>query len=403
MRRTVVLTIAVLAAVVAAPANGAEQIEVAAPAVVQSDDDALMEDLTLTAKGNGWTFDEALAQYRAAEVVGEIAEEVAKRSPEVFVGSRLSDVPGGVPTLYIKGRAARFIRDLVGHAASPIELADNQPFSLEELEARKFVVHRALLELGYREVATGANITGKGVIQASVAVTPGLPATPSRLATVLPPDLATMVELTVVETRLVEPQAAFGGMWMRDDGVNMCTSGWAVRRDTQFTTTHGVATAGHCTGINQIVHPGHATHATTFQSGIENAYGDFEWHTTAESEPDDFYADASTIRDVSAIEAVANISLNEPVCVYGRQTNVRNCSLEVGDVSQACTASGGQTIDRLVQMNGDVTSDGDSGAPWFYTTRAYGIHTGICEGVSTFSVADYLDEALGGVRVKTSP
>lgn len=52
--------------------------------------------------------------------------------------------------------------------------------------------------------------------------------------------------------------------------------------------------------------------------------------------------------------------MGESICQYGRFSNSRNCSLEVQDVSQACTVSG-IINDRLVLTNGDVGISGDSG------------------------------------------
>lgn len=191
----------------------------------------------------------------------------------------------------------------------------------------------------------------------------------------------------------------FGGMWVRDDGVNECTSGWSVIRIA--TGTPGVTTAGHCTGINQIDHPGHGIHARVYQAEHRGQWGDIEWGTTAEAEPDDFYSDASTIRDVNAIEALANIAVNESVCVYGRSSNDRDCDLDVQDVSQACT-NDGVFNDRLVMMDGVTSIGGDSGGGWSFGNRAFGSVKGLCApnflNRETWSVADLYDEALG-VRV----
>ena len=121
------------------------------------------------------------------------------------------------------------------------------------------------------------------------------------------------------------------------------------------------------------------------------------------SEPDDFYADAANIRDVTGVEPRANIVVGESVCYYGRASNFRDCSLEVRDVSEACT-NDGVFNDRLVTMNGvGVLMGGDSGAGWSFGTIAYGSTKGICApfpGWAAWSVADLYDEAIF-VRVKT--
>lgn len=140
------------------------------------------------------------------------------------------------------------------------------------------------------------------------------------------------MRLTVHTAPIVEDESAFGGMRIRDDGVFECTSGWSVRNVS--TGTFGVSTARHCAGVNQIVHPGDAVHGWSLRGEHRGAYGDVEWGSTAQPEPDDFYADADSIRDVSSVEARSNISVNESVCAYGRSSNYRDCSLQVRDVSQ---------------------------------------------------------------------
>jgi hypothetical protein len=226
------------------------------------------------------------------------------------------------------------------------------------------------------------------VILASVTREPGLDATVDALRSRLPADLGARVEITIRDVPVVVGQGAFGGMWMRDNGFAACTSGWTVTKI--LGGTRGVTTAGHCTSIDQIDHPGHGLHNTFYQGGHEGQWGDVEWHTTGENEADDFYSDATTIRDVASVEPRANISVNEVVCVYGRASNVRNCSLEVRQVSIACGIS-----NRIVQMNGAVTIGGDSGGGWSWVSTAFGGHKGLCDGFSSFSVADLFDEALG--------
>lgn len=45
-------------------------------------------------------------------------------------------------------------------------------------------------------------------------------------------------------------------------------------------------------------------------------WGDVEWKMSTHSEPAQFYADQWTIRRVNALEARANISEGEQICLY---------------------------------------------------------------------------------------
>ena len=366
----------------------------------QTAEDAVAQDLELVAKGNGWTVDQAASQHEMSIRVGALAEEIALQRPDIYVGAALSTEPGGAPTMYIKGPADAQIRDLVEETGVNVLLADRQPFSFDELEARKLRLHHRLEALGFPSVATSVNIKGGGVIPAGVTVGPGTLRSVDEIVRALPADLRSSVRLTVHQGPVVTDEQAFGGMWMRDNGLNQCTSGFSVRHLN--TGTLGISTAGHCPTIDQVDHPGHGLHVTFFQAQHRGVWGDVEWYRTNEAEPDDFYADTgNVIRDVAAVEPRANILVNEAVCQYGRSSDDRDCSLEVQDVSQSCT-NGGVFNDRLVLMNGDTGIGGDSGGPCSFGLTAFGGHKGNCApdfpNLEVWSVADLFDEALG-VRV----
>lgn len=371
-------------------------------AVFQTHGEALTHDLKLVAEARGWTLEQARTHYLSAEVVGDIAVQVALNRPDAFVGSALSDDPSGPPVLYIKGTPDDFILNLVEAAEDEVLLVDNQPYSFEELEQRKLAVHRALEAIGFDYIMTTFDFQNRGHLTAEVTRVAGLEWAPEELIGRLPSDVRSDVTIVVADRPIAEDHAAFGGMWLRDDGTNECTSGFSVRKVSN--SVPGVTGAGHCTGINQINHPGHAVHSLTYQLEHRGEWGDVEWYVQpVEAEPDDFYATSTIIRDVSAVEARAAISVGEPICVYGRASNSQNCSMEVNDASVSCTNSG-VFNDRLVLMSsGATTTNGDSGGPWYFATKAFGGHKGKC-GIlarNAFSVADLFDEAIG-VRVATS-
>ncbi len=238
------------------------------------------------------------------------------------------------------------------------------------------------------EVVTAVNITGAGVIPVSVTRTPGLPATPEAILAAIPADLRSSVKLTIREAPMVVPEGAFGGMTLLDNGFLECTSGWTVQRVDS--SLRGISGAGHCASVDHVTHssPSHI-HETSWQNQHEGQWGDVEWYTTNQAEADDFFADVGFTRDVAAVEPRAAIAVNEAICVFGKSSNDRDCSLSVRDASIAC---GG--LDRLVQMDGDTQIGGDSGGGWSLNFTAYGSHFGNCDSRDSFSVADLFDEAL---------
>jgi hypothetical protein len=337
---------------------------------------------------------QAAADRRAADIVGAVAGQVAREQPDAFVGSAVSPVPGGAPSLYIKGPASAFVRQLVAAAGIPIEIVDRQPYSFSELEARQLAVHQALLAYGFRQVATGADVTRAGRIPAEVTREPAIDSTPAAVRAALPAALRSSVDLTVTDAPVTGLEFAFGGERVRSN-TSECTSGWPVINTAG--TVVGISTAGHCTGMNEIdMTCCGLTFTLTHQGEHRTAFGDVEWKTSnAIVLPGVFYASASEQRVATSVEPVANISVGESVCQYGRSSNVRHCSPDIATVSVTCTF-GSFTTQRLAQTDNDVGIPGDSGGGWSNGTVAFGSHVGNC-GINreVFSVADHYDSALG--------
>lgn len=308
------------------------------------------------AAAEGWTVEEAAAHRRATDAVGDVAEKVAAARPDAFVGSVAPSEPSGSPALYIKGLADRTVRDLVAGAKVAITIVDNQPFSFNELEQRKLLVHRALETRGFKQISTGFSVTGRGEIDASVTRASGLPADPAVLVAGLPDAVRGQVKLTVSDEPIATVEHSYGGMWVRAGGANICTSGWSVYAVANGTT--GVTTAGHCSSINEIVEPGVGTWGLTHQQEHRGQWGDVEWLTSTHIEPAQFFSSSTEVRRVNELEASANISQGEAVCLYGRASNNRDCTRSVAQVSKSCTPPGGTRIDRLVGMDGYISTGG---------------------------------------------
>ncbi|MBU2704839.1 hypothetical protein KCM76_02535 [Zooshikella marina] len=365
---------------------------------IQTEEDALLTDLKLVAIAKGWSLEEARMDYNTAEAVGAAAEQLAKSHPDLFVGSVLSEQPGGTPSLYIKGMATSAVYNLVAESKINISIVQHQPFSFLELESRANQVQSNLKELGFQDFATSFDFRNAGRIDVLIAEETGKLSSPRQVVSALPKSLRNSVNVVISQGPIGVSELAFGGMRVLDDNTFECTSGWSVENSSGLT---GVTTAGHCDGINQIDHPPYAYHPLVHRTQHRGAWGDIEWKTSTYTEPAQFYADQNNnIRNVTALEARANISIGESICMFGRSSNKRDCSLDVSATSVSCTFNGIST-QRLVRMDGDVTIGGDSGGGWSFNYKAYGSHVGDCGGLNVFSVADLFDEALGvTVRVQ---
>jgi streptogrisin C len=371
------------------PAGGAQTSAAAdlEDVVTQDPTGAPGPDSEAIREARGWTPEE-LAGYEASETALDmVTERLSTRHPNVLVGSVLAQDPTQPPTVYVKGAAPTDVRELATELG--VKLVEDQPYSLDELDSRMAAVQEAVYAAGYEDFVVSADIQHQSAITLVVAVSSEAPI--DALIAQISPEITKDLTVIMEEDPVVEAQGAFGGMRLQDDGVFLCTSGWTVRKIANG--VRGVTGAGHCpAGVNQINHPGHGVHAAFFQQEHVGQWGDIEWYTTNEFEADDFYADEfNNIRDVAGIEPRANIAVGETVCVYGRASNHRDCSLEVENPDVFC----GFPQQKLVQMNGTVTIGGDSGGGWSFNFTAYGGHFGLCFGKSSFSVADLFDEALG--------
>ncbi|WP_100445493.1 chymotrypsin family serine protease [Glycomyces xiaoerkulensis] len=391
-----IVALAAPALLLATPATvAAEENDTAAESDYQTPEESLEHDLRLTAEAKGWTFEQAEAQYEVTEAIGDIAGEIAPKRPEAFVGTALSEEPGGAPTLYLKGEADEFVERVIEQSGQKVIVADGQPYSFVELQERSLQLTEELIKLGYGDIVSAVDIT-EGTVSAEVAAPRGNIVEADQIAGRLSEELRTGIDLSVVKGLDNRAEHAYGGAVLYDDGFFECTSGWTVEAPDGTT---GVTTAGHCNGINEIEEDGCCVFDMTFQTQYQGYWGDVEWHTTNHIEPARFYASPNNLRDTLSIEPWSDFTVGESICMFGRATGSRECGLDVEDAWVSCTFSG-TTIDSLVQMDGDVTTGGDSGGPWSWGNRAYGSHVGDCGGKNVFSRVDDFDEAIG-VTVRT--
>lgn len=177
-----------------------------------------------------------------------------------------------------------------------------------------------------------------------------------------------------------------GGNWLLDDPTLLnlnreCTSGWVV----EGPDGDGIVTAGHCNGLNTFEEADGTTFDIDWQAQ-EQDKGDAEYHTSpSHIDLHEFWASSGELRDVESTKATLWMSVGDSVCVYGRSSNVRDCTHTIDAKNVTVAYTGGPTIRKLVRMNGDSTIGGDSGGGWSWSTKAWGVHSGSSTGLGTTS------------------
>lgn len=171
-----------------------------------------------------------------------------------------------------------------------------------------------------------------------------------------------------------------GGTWLRDDGVRECTGGWSV----EGPNGDGIITAAHCVGLNEFEEPSASIYRMTWRDQ-ERDKGDIEYHTTFHIELPEFFASATSIRDVESTKETLWMLTGNSVCVYGRSSNIRDCSHDIEATGVTVTFNDGVTVRKLVRASGDSSIGGDSGGGWSWNTEAWGVHSGSNGTVSYFT------------------
>lgn len=142
--------------------------------------------------------------------------------------------------------------------------------------------------------------------------------------------------------------------------------------------------------------PPEADYSTNWMAEHNGYYGDFEWHTTPHWELAEFYYSRDFRWPVRSI--ATSVAVNQWVCFYSRMLDTGRTCDQVLKTSHAAGPNA-----RLVAMKDDNTIGGDSGGPWSYYDKAFGIHKGDswicaadgCKDRNVWSRVAYLPLTLG--------
>lgn len=349
---------------------------------VSSAEEALRRDAQHIASQRGWKIDATLARLRRQQRFDELSKELAADYPHVYGGDWLGDGPDARPFV-------RFASDNVPDGARSRADAHNLDVvfrpgannSLPELKSRARSVHEDLVEHGHPEVVTAYSVRDQR-IDATARRPPNSTKSDRELRSRLSKESrAPDVHITFVDRRVTNEDHAYGGLmiWddsdndgVRDSGEDRCTTGFAVTHDDGRS---GVTTAGHCTSMDQIEEVDGDTFDTDGVTQHIGDFGDLEWHTTPHVEPAEFYSDWTTRRDVEDVEWESAIDEGDLYCQFGRVVSGKTCD-EVYNESITVTKDDGTTLEDQTLMENDKAKGGDSGGPWFISTRAAGSHTG---------------------------
>lgn len=201
---------------------------------------------------------------------------------------------------------------------------------------------------------------------------------PAHLSDATPAELAALVPATVTDKAaavawhvgpVVEKHDVYGGARLENSAnILKCTTAFAVESGSE----DGLLTGGHCPNSGLIYEaPNGTQHEADFEDDYEGALGDFQWFTTSQSPDNRIYTSNNTLRPITSyVDDADDLYVGRRVCVYGRRTG-RHCS-DIG----ALDLTDDEGVGSGVAMDRADTSSGDSGGPWYYGSKAYGVTRG---------------------------
>lgn len=400
------------------PVDSAHEIEgkVADENSPPPDDADPLEDAKITAAMMGLTLCEAEAVLRQQDEFSKLVE-LMEKDPS-FNQAEMPDTPDGeFRVLYKDGKIPPERQELLVKFANEynamVKFVETK-LSSEEAEERGQYFAEILEEKGYIDVSF--SIDGDKIELMAKKSSPDDdcgPVVPKSLAAkILDQDetSSTMfgVQLILIDydddIDTVKPLYTYGGRQIRGNG-SQCTTAFSVIHDSGTT---GITTAAHCSGMNtyDAVLP-ERDYSTSFQDQHIGRRGDTEWHTTPHRELPQYYARPNERRLVTSV--AGSISKGQVVCGYSRMQGIRKCD-KIYKTSVSVKYSGLKRMYKLVAMRNNMMVPGDSGGPWSYGNRAFGIVSGSkimcdslfwgCERRDLWSRASYLPSALN-VRILT--
>lgn len=152
--------------------------------------------------------------------------------------------------------------------------------------------------------------------------------------------------------------ALYGGGYL-----STCTTAFSVRGGGY---ENGLLTAGHCANNYQT----YGSVSLSLRDRHKGSYGDVAWYSTDAWTAPEFYSQPGQLVSVTDTNYPM---VGQRLCLNGQGTRGRFCDETVWNV-RTCSSDG---VCNLTAMSSRKARPGDSGGPWFSSSIAYGVHSGV--------------------------
>ncbi len=172
----------------------------------------------------------------------------------------------------------------------------------------------------------------------------------------------------------IEGGSRLEGIGPTDGKRYLCTTGFVVTDGARY----GVMTAAHCLDELSYYDPQHDATPLPFAGQWGWGYRDVQVNVAATPLRPSFYADTAKTRTrmVGAVRSRSSTRAGDFVCHRGERTGYSCAEVELIDFAPAGDLCGGACLPTWVTVAGPTCKGGDSGAPVFSGTTAFGIVKG---------------------------
>jgi hypothetical protein len=363
----------------------ASQLATAAQAqIVQPD---FLEMAKASASLNGIPVTEAIRRIDLQGRIIDLQNKYLERFPNEFAGVVIDASPAtyGYRVL-LKGQKKNALLDLAG-------AADLAAIGREEVVARSFSElrddqTRILDSLWSEGIKAGSSID---LAANKVKI---LTLERAKIERLVAEDKLRMSDFTTIvdgDPTIKNHALIRGGLTV--EGLDYgCQTGFSVRN---YSGVRGVVTAGHCDdALNTLsgVSIGAlqaATTGTQYQQGI-----DLQWHaSTTNTYPNEIQYGSTVVKISSAVGISLMVPSQTEVCLVRYRTQTTSC----GKIYNTAFYGDHPTYGRSGPFVGVAPAGalllaevGDSGGPWFFGSKAYGIHSGSQGSIAVFTPVEKL-------------
>lgn len=329
-------------------------------------------DLTTIAEQEGISLVEAYERYGWGEDFSDAVAEIRSKYPNDFVASSMEQGEQPRATVVFASEIPSMVASLLKDLPVPVDLVAHNGVPDAQMNDLVEAVHyKALESASSAHVSTEADeqsgrirvtLSGKQVTSDVVeAVQEASDATVASRGESFQDRVTVQIDVSDGPGGTLETIRGGAILTFPNSSSLACTSGWAVASTSG--TAEGLITARHCDNDLEYTE----RDVLTWRRSLPANRGDMQFMSSSEDVGHSFYYGVGQYRDVDA--PLGTPSNDQYLCFFGRRTgnhcdNVRDTYVCSGDYC------------NLVQMDDHDTDGGDSGGPWYYGSRPYGVHHG---------------------------